>query len=78
MMLAWKGKTRGSESYKNIISYSRLTNANFFFPDESFMSITKHEPVGVCGAIIPVGDPQEQALITAGLTCHMLHERKLL
>lgn len=26
----------------------------FFFADESFMCLTKHEPVGVCGAIIPV------------------------
>lgn len=25
-----------------------------FFTDESFMCLTKHEPVGVCGAIIPV------------------------
>ncbi len=24
------------------------------FADESFMCLTKHEPVGVCGAIIPV------------------------
>ena len=26
----------------------------FFLTDESFMCLTKHEPVGVCGAIIPV------------------------
>lgn len=38
------------------------------------MSITKHEPVGVCGAIIPVGSPQEQPLLAACLTCHMPHE----
>lgn len=77
-MLAWKGNAREPESNKHIICYSCLTNANFFFPDESFMSITKHEPVGVCGAIIPVGYPQEQPLITACLTCHMLHEIKVL
>lgn len=26
--------------------------------DESFMCLTKHEPVGVCGAIIPVSPDQ--------------------
>ena len=26
----------------------------FYFTDGSFFTFTKHEPVGVCGAIIPV------------------------
>lgn len=31
-----------------------LTALSSFISDESFMCLTKHEPVGVCGAIIPV------------------------
>lgn len=36
------------------VQWIKLIVLFLFFTDESFMCLTKHEPVGVCGAIIPV------------------------
>lgn len=31
-----------------------INNCVFYFPDGNFFTYTRHEPVGVCGQILPV------------------------
>lgn len=35
-------------------AFSEIKHFPLFFTDGSFFSYTRHEPVGVCGQIIPV------------------------